>query len=74
MKVRSTTVFLSKAVLILTLIVGARTAHAQVLYGSLTGNVTDQTRAVIPGASVEALNVDTGPHRARSPMSEASTC
>lgn len=35
-------------------------AHAQTLYGSLTGNVTDKTSAAIPGARVEALNVATG--------------
>jgi hypothetical protein len=35
-------------------------AHAQVLYGSITGNVTDQSGAVIANASVEALNTGTG--------------
>jgi len=35
---------------------------AQVLYGSLTGNVTDPTGAAIPGAKVEALNSGTGVH------------
>jgi len=35
-------------------------AHAQVLYGSLTGNVTDPNGAVVNGADVEALNVNTG--------------
>ncbi len=34
--------------------------NAQVLYGSLTGNVTDPSGAAIPGASVEARNVGTG--------------
>src|SRR5258708_32634699 len=33
---------------------------AQVLYGSLTGNVTDPSSAAIPGAKVTALDVDTG--------------
>src|SRR5262245_59273798 len=33
---------------------------AQVLYGSLTGNVTDQSGAVVSGAKVEALNTGTG--------------
>lgn len=33
--------------------------HAQVLYGSLTGNVTDSTGAVVSGARVEALNTGT---------------
>jgi hypothetical protein len=35
-------------------------ASAQVLYGSLTGNVTDPSGAALPGARVEALNVNTG--------------
>jgi len=38
----------------------ASPAAAQVLYGSLTGNVTDASHAVLPGARVEALNVNTG--------------
>ncbi len=35
-------------------------ASAQVLYGTLVGNVTDQTGAPIPSAKVEALNTLTG--------------
>jgi len=35
------------------------TTHAQVLYGSLTGNVTDQAGAAVAGAKVEALNLAT---------------
>src|SRR6185437_991805 len=38
-------------------------SHAQVLYGSVTGNVTDPSGAVVPGAHVEALNVATGVKR-----------
>jgi hypothetical protein len=38
----------------------ASVAHGQVLYGSLTGNVTDPSSAGIPGAKVEALNIGTG--------------
>ena len=37
-----------------------RIIQAQVLYGSLTGNVVDQTGAVVKGAKVEALNSSTG--------------
>ena len=38
---------------------GGRTANAQVLYGSLTGNVNDPTGAPVPGAHVEAVNQGT---------------
>ena len=34
--------------------------HAQVLYGSLTGNVTDPSSAAIPAAKVQVANNDTG--------------
>jgi hypothetical protein len=34
-------------------------AQAQVLYGSLTGSVTDPSGAAVPGATVEALHVGT---------------
>jgi Carboxypeptidase regulatory-like domain/TonB dependent receptor len=35
-------------------------SHAQVLYGSLTGNVTDASGAAVAGAHVEATDVATG--------------
>jgi hypothetical protein len=35
-------------------------ASAQVLYGSLTGNVADQTGAILPGIMAQVLNKDTG--------------
>ena len=35
-------------------------ARAQVLYGSLTGNITDKTGSAVPSARVEASNVATG--------------
>src|SRR5262245_41596411 len=44
----------------LMLIVTSALAMAQILYGSLTGNVTDQSGAVVAGAKVEALNTGTG--------------
>lgn len=34
--------------------------QAQILYGSVAGNVTDATKAVVPGAEVELKNEDTG--------------
>src|SRR3989442_4891833 len=38
-------------------------SHAQVLYGSLTGNVTDLTNAAVPAARVEVVNSATGVSR-----------
>jgi Carboxypeptidase regulatory-like domain len=35
-------------------------SNAQVLYGSLTGNVSDPTGAAIPKAKIEVLNTGTG--------------
>ena len=39
------------------------TLQAQVLYGTLTGNVTDSSEAAVPNAKVEALNNNTGVSR-----------
>src|SRR5579864_8045783 len=33
---------------------------AQVIYGSITGNVSDKTGAAVPTARVDAVNVQTG--------------
>ncbi|HEX4488582.1 MAG TPA: TonB-dependent receptor [Terriglobales bacterium] len=44
----------------LILFLSPRAAQAQVLYGSMTGNVTDSSGAAIAGAKVEALDVSTG--------------
>ena len=48
------------ATALLLLVLTCAVASAQVLYGSLTGNVTDPADAAIPGAKVEALNLNTG--------------
>ena len=48
------------SILILVLLAMPGAVQAQVLYGSLTGNVTDQTGAVVAGAKVEATNISTG--------------
>jgi protocatechuate 3,4-dioxygenase beta subunit len=45
-------------------------AYSQVLYGSLTGTVTDPKGAVVPGVKVEALNIATG--RTRETTTDAS--
>src|SRR5262252_6878817 len=48
------------ALLLLLELATPRGVDAQVLYGSFTGNVTDQSGAVVAGAKVEALNIGTG--------------
>src|SRR5207245_4335577 len=53
----------SIALLLLGLCILSSAAKAQVLYGVLTGNVTDPSGAVVPGAQVEALNTATGVSR-----------
>ena len=47
-------------VLMLLVFVVPQATYTQVLYGSLTGNVTDQKGAAVPGVKVEARNVGTG--------------
>src|SRR5438552_9406402 len=46
--------------LLLGLCILSSAAKAQVLYGSLTGKVTDQSGAALPNATVEAMNTGTG--------------
>src|SRR5215813_4581556 len=48
------------AIAVVALVSLACPVSAQVLYGSLTGNVTDASGAGVPGAKVDALNVATG--------------
>ncbi len=40
-----------------------QSASAQVLYGSLTGNITDPSNLAVPNAKVEAFNIGTGSTR-----------
>src|ERR1017187_6316657 len=47
------------AVALLAVIWAGSVCHAQVLYGSLTGNVSDPTGAAVPGVHVEATNQGT---------------
>jgi hypothetical protein len=59
MKQMSLSIFRCATVL-LALACASHVGDAQVLYGSLTGNVTDPSSAAVPGAKVTALNTDTG--------------
>src|SRR5687768_11062869 len=44
-------------------VLATQPARAQVLYGSLVGQVEDPSRAVLPGATVTVINRDTGLQR-----------
>jgi len=48
------------ALLVFLVLLVPAAARAQVLYGSLVGNVTDPNGAAVPGAKVELTNVATG--------------
>jgi carboxypeptidase family protein/TonB-dependent receptor-like protein len=54
---------LASAALVALGTVGVRPVHAQVLYGSLVGDVTDSTRAGVPGAAVTITNKATNQSR-----------
>ena len=49
--------------LVFAVFVAGSNSNAQVLYGSLTGNVTDSSGAAVPSVKVEALNTGTGVSR-----------
>jgi Carboxypeptidase regulatory-like domain/TonB dependent receptor len=51
---------LLSALIIALIAISPSPATAQVLYGSIVGNVTDQNRAVVPGATVTITNKGTG--------------
>jgi hypothetical protein len=55
--------YLSLLLLVWLLVVAVHPAHAQVLYGSVVGTVTDQSQALIPGATVTLTSRDTGTSR-----------
>jgi hypothetical protein len=48
------------------LMVTAVNVHAQALYGSLVGNVVDQTGAIVPGATVTITQKETNQTRAQT--------
>lgn len=52
---------LTAQILVVTLaaFIWTTSAHGQVLYGSIVGNVTDPNGAAVPGAKVEAVNLGT---------------
>jgi hypothetical protein len=50
-------------ILALVLVVCVANANAQILYGSLVGNVTDSTDAVVPAAEVRVTHVETNQSR-----------
>ena len=47
-------------------------AHAQAVYGSIYGSVTDNTGAVVPNATI-TINDPAKGHRPRPPRMEAAT-
>src|SRR5688572_19486831 len=55
--------FLRRLVLGVAFVLAAQPAPAQVLYGSLIGDVADASGAVVPGATVTVTNRDTGLQR-----------
>ncbi len=50
----------ASALFLLLLILSATMAQAQVLYGTISGNVTDSSGAVVAGGQVVVLEVQTG--------------
>ena len=55
--------YLSLLLLVWLSSVAGPSAHAQVLYGSVVGTVTDQSQALIPGATITITSKDTGVSR-----------
>ncbi len=64
------TVFAMLAAALLFLV--ASSAHAQVLYGSISGAVTDKTGAVVPNAAITLTSQDTGSTRSTTASADGS--
>ena len=62
-RARSQSLWVTALVLFLTLGGSAVSLRAQVLYGSLVGNVTDESGAAVPGATVTVTHKETGASR-----------
>ncbi len=62
-RVRYVLPYLSLVCLVWLFGVAVQPAHAQVLYGSVVGTVSDQSQALIPGATLTLTNKDTGASR-----------
>jgi hypothetical protein len=60
LKLNRSTCFLASILSALSLLAPLRPLSAQVLYGSITGTVTDATGAAVAGVQVEALDTATG--------------
>src|SRR5882672_11722020 len=58
--IRSTANAGARAVVVVFVLLNAAVAFSQVVTGSILGRVTDSTGAVVPGATVQLQNVDTG--------------
>ena len=46
--------------LVLLMLVAARAASAQITTGTITGRITDEQGAAVPGVTVQATNTETG--------------
>ncbi|HEV8146914.1 MAG TPA: TonB-dependent receptor [Bryobacteraceae bacterium] len=60
---RTVTQFVSAAVIAIASLTFALPTHAQVLYGSIVGQVADSSNAIVPGATVRLTNNETGQTR-----------